>query len=51
MELAKEGTDWKWPAKLKDLIEVDDYDMVYPVPFSDPKLLMENFSNLEEKNL
>jgi septal ring factor EnvC (AmiA/AmiB activator) len=25
--------------------------MVYPVPFSDPKLLMENFSNLEEKNL
>ena len=51
MEVAKEGMDWKWPAKLKDLFEVDDYDMVYPVPFSDPKLLMENFSNLEEKNL
>jgi hypothetical protein len=51
IEVAKEGTDWKWPAKLKDLFEVDDYDMVYPVPFSDPKLLMENFSNLEEKNL
>ena len=43
--------DFNFPDKLKDLFEVDDYDMVYPVPFSDPRLLMENFSNLEEKNL
>lgn len=43
--------DFKWPAKLKDLFEVDDDNMNYPKPFSDPKLLMDNFSNLEDKNL
>jgi hypothetical protein len=43
--------DFKWPAKLKDLFEVDDDNMSYPIPFSDPKLLMDNFSNLEDKNL
>lgn len=41
----------QWPPKLRDLFEVDDDDVQYPMPFEDPRLLMENFSNLEEKNL
>lgn len=46
-----EELDFKWPAKLKDLFEVDDNATEYPQPFADARLLMENFSNLEEKNL
>lgn len=41
----------QWPPKLRDLFEVDDDNVEYPMPFEDPKFLMENFSNLEEKNL
>jgi septal ring factor EnvC (AmiA/AmiB activator) len=36
---------------LLELFELDDDTTEYINPFSNPKELMENFQNLEEKNL
>lgn len=38
-----EEKDFNWPAKLKDLFELDDDNTEYVNPFSNPKELMDNF--------